>query len=111
MIGYKGEPQDVLNSKPNVTPRNCTSSHGITGFLEGTVFDSTLGAYTCPCGRQYFSNVPKPDWITDRSSFNVRRDVPVRQGYIGPATTTPMQNGTPVPGSVTSSDFPNGHPA
>lgn len=59
----------IMNPKPIITPQNCTNSHGNGAFLEGTVYDSSLGVYVCPCGRQYHSDLPKPEEIVIKSSF------------------------------------------
>lgn len=56
MISPK-DPQEIINPKPKINPINCKSSHGVTGFLEGTVFDKQLGVFVCPCGRQYTSKL------------------------------------------------------
>lgn len=54
---------------PSVNPGNCPSSHGVKGFLDGTVYDPSLGVYVCPCGRQYMSDMPKPDTVTTAPSY------------------------------------------
>lgn len=64
MISPKN-PQEIINPKPKVNSTNCKSSHGVTGFLEGTAFDKQLGVFVCPCGRQYSSKIDKPYWMQD----------------------------------------------
>lgn len=56
-------PQDIINPKPKITSINCPSTHGLSGFMQDTTYDRALGRFVCPCGRQYTSNIDKPDWI------------------------------------------------
>lgn len=69
--GYQNTNQvdEYLNPKPIINSRTCQSSHGNGGFLEGTTFDSSLGAYVCPCGRQYFSDIPRPEEVNTKPSY------------------------------------------
>ena len=69
MIGSK-DPQEVLNPQPKITSLNCPSSHGTSGFLQGTTYDQALGRFVCVCGRQYTSNLDKPDWIINNGTQN-----------------------------------------
>jgi hypothetical protein len=66
MIGSK-DPQDILNPQKHVRPETCKSSHGTKGFLQGTTYDKQLGRFVCPCGRQYTSNLDKPDWVQENA--------------------------------------------
>lgn len=61
----------VVPPKPGVPlgPTNCPSSHGVKGFLAGTVFDQGLGCFVCPCGRQYFSDIERPSEVPVTSSI------------------------------------------
>lgn len=57
------DPQEIINPKPKVNSITCPSTHGLSGFLQGTTYDKLLGRFVCPCGRQYTSKIERPNWI------------------------------------------------
>ncbi len=60
-----------------LNPNNCPSSHGGSGFMYGTVYDPSTGTYSCPCGRQYFSSLSKPDTIEEKRTYLVTQPNPI----------------------------------
>lgn len=67
---------DQLTNNRGITPSNCHSSHGISGYLEGTQYDVTKGVYICPCGREYFgSGIKQPEWIPSVHSYSTSPEI------------------------------------